>query len=258
MTAASAAAPTGTCPATAQARCVRPRQRTACLYLAPALIVMGIITFFPLVFQVFIFFDFRLPNIVTRLASRTAPAEFVGLDNYVRILKDNLGIPNFNFFRQVLYNLWWAFANVAVHVTWACHRAPAQRQGPAVQDLLAGALHPARGHPAHHRGDRLAQHVRHPERRHQRAAHPRRRAVQDPGGGAPDRLAAFQGDVFPFLPSESTTSSRSRSSRSSPPTPGWAGRSTRWSPPGRSRASRASCTRPPRWTAPATGRSSGT
>lgn len=81
------------------------------LYLAPAFIVMGIITFFPLLFQVYISFtDFNIG------ALRTGNAPWVGLDNYVRILENNLAIPNFFFFRQVIYNLWWALANVAVHV----------------------------------------------------------------------------------------------------------------------------------------------
>ena len=81
------------------------------LYLAPAFLVMGVITFFPLAFQVFISFtDFTIGSL------RTGNAPWVGLDNYVRILENNLAIPNFYFFRQVLYNLWWALANVAVHV----------------------------------------------------------------------------------------------------------------------------------------------
>src|SRR5262245_29936843 len=86
--------------------------KTVLLYLAPAFIVMGVITFFPLAFQVFISFtDF------TTGSMRTGNAPWVGLGNYQRIIENNLAIPNFFFFRQVLYNLWWALANVAVHVT---------------------------------------------------------------------------------------------------------------------------------------------
>jgi arabinogalactan oligomer/maltooligosaccharide transport system permease protein len=40
----------------------------------------------------------------------------VGFDNYQRIVNDNLGIPNFAFIRQVIYNVWWATANVVIHV----------------------------------------------------------------------------------------------------------------------------------------------
>src|SRR5918997_811923 len=87
--------------------------RTAYLYIAPALLVMAIITFYPLIFQAFIsFYDYRLPNVVPN----GRPAEMVGLENYVRILRDQLGIPNFHFLRMLFFNIWWAFSNVVIHV----------------------------------------------------------------------------------------------------------------------------------------------
>ncbi len=87
--------------------------RTAILYLAPAFIVMGLITFWPLIYQTYMSFtDFQLRNL--RLGSDPPP--FVGLDNYVKILQSNLGIPNFHFFRLIFFNLWWAFSNVVIHV----------------------------------------------------------------------------------------------------------------------------------------------
>lgn len=87
--------------------------KTALLYLAPAFFVMGIITFFPLAFQTYISFtEFTIRNI--RVGADPAP--WVGLQNYERIIANNLGIPNFHFFRQVIYNLWWALSNVVLHV----------------------------------------------------------------------------------------------------------------------------------------------
>jgi arabinogalactan oligomer/maltooligosaccharide transport system permease protein len=87
--------------------------RTAWLYLIPALLVMGIITFYPLLFQTYMSFtDFSLRNL--RPGAPAPP--FVGLDNYVDILASNLAIPNFNFLRLVAFNLWWAFSNVVLHV----------------------------------------------------------------------------------------------------------------------------------------------
>jgi arabinogalactan oligomer/maltooligosaccharide transport system permease protein len=87
--------------------------RTAYLYLLPAFLVMGIITFYPLVFQTYLSFtDFSLRNL--RPGAEAAP--MVGLDNYVKILSDSLNIPNFYFFRLVAFNLWWALSNVVVHV----------------------------------------------------------------------------------------------------------------------------------------------
>jgi arabinogalactan oligomer/maltooligosaccharide transport system permease protein len=87
--------------------------RTAVLYLAPAFIVMGVITFYPLVYQGYMSFtDFGLRNL--RPGAEAPP--FVGLDNYIKILSDNLGIPNFHFIRMLVFNIWWAFSNVIIHV----------------------------------------------------------------------------------------------------------------------------------------------
>lgn len=87
--------------------------RTAYLYLFPALIVMAVITFFPLAFQTYISFtDFGLEN----LPPGAPGADVVGLSNYQRIIDNRLGIPNFDFIRIVLFNLWWALSNVVIHV----------------------------------------------------------------------------------------------------------------------------------------------
>jgi arabinogalactan oligomer/maltooligosaccharide transport system permease protein len=84
------------------------------LYLAPAFLVMGIITFYPLIFQVWMsFHEFGQINFRVR---NPVPPEFIGLENYVKIAQSKLAIPNFEFPRLVLFNLWWAFSNVAVHV----------------------------------------------------------------------------------------------------------------------------------------------
>jgi arabinogalactan oligomer/maltooligosaccharide transport system permease protein len=84
------------------------------LYLVPAFAVMAVITFYPLAFQVWMsFHDFGQINFRVR---NPVPAEFVGLDNYVRVATSKLQIPNFEFVRLVLFNLFWAFSNVVVHV----------------------------------------------------------------------------------------------------------------------------------------------
>ncbi len=91
------------------------RQRSGpYLYLLPAFIVMAVITVYPLAYQVWMSFtDFSLKHFVQ--ANKLQP-EFVGLDNYVRIAGSKLQIPNFEFLRLVLFNLWWALSNVVVHV----------------------------------------------------------------------------------------------------------------------------------------------
>lgn len=84
------------------------------LYLVPALAVMALITFYPLGYQVWMsFHDFGLKNF---RVNNPEPALFVGLDNYIRIAQSQLQIPNFEFPRLVLFNLWWAFSNVVLHV----------------------------------------------------------------------------------------------------------------------------------------------
>ncbi len=84
------------------------------LYLLPAFLVMAFITFYPLAFQVWMSFtDFAQVNFNVRL--HVAP-HFVGLENYIDIAESKLAIPNFEFPRLVLFNLWWALSNVIVHV----------------------------------------------------------------------------------------------------------------------------------------------
>ena len=87
--------------------------RTAILYLTPAFVVMGLITFYPLLFQTYMSFtEFSLRNL--RPGADAPP--FVGVDNYVQILTSKLSIPNFEFFRLIFFNLWWALSNVVIHV----------------------------------------------------------------------------------------------------------------------------------------------
>ncbi len=87
--------------------------RTAYTFMLPALLVMAVITFYPLVFQIWMSFtDYGLRNL-----KATSPApNYVGIDNYVRILGNNIVIPNFDFLRVLTFNLFWAFTNVIIHV----------------------------------------------------------------------------------------------------------------------------------------------
>jgi arabinogalactan oligomer/maltooligosaccharide transport system permease protein len=89
-----------------------PDARTAILYLPPAVLVMGVITFYPLLYQTWMSFtDFGLGN----LSGKVAP-NLVGLDNYTQIIQSKLNIPNFEFLRLLFFNLFWAFSNVVIHV----------------------------------------------------------------------------------------------------------------------------------------------
>jgi arabinogalactan oligomer / maltooligosaccharide transport system permease protein len=87
--------------------------RTAYAFLAPALLVMAIITFYPLVFQIWLSFtDYGLRNLRVNSPAPT----FVGIDNYARVLNDDIVLPNFEFARVLVFNLFWAFSNVIIHV----------------------------------------------------------------------------------------------------------------------------------------------
>ncbi len=95
--------------------------RTAWLYIAPAYLLMMVITFFPQAFQIWMAFtDFRIQNLRFNLFDSTtwerfAP-EVVGLDNFVKILTSSLAIENYNFTRLLAFNIVWTFSNVFFHV----------------------------------------------------------------------------------------------------------------------------------------------
>jgi arabinogalactan oligomer/maltooligosaccharide transport system permease protein len=89
--------------------------RSAYFYMLPALLIMGVITFYPLLFQVWMSFtDYGLRNLRVGAPAPT----FVGVDNYIRILQNNIGIPNFNFLGILVFNLWWAVSNVVLHLVF--------------------------------------------------------------------------------------------------------------------------------------------
>jgi arabinogalactan oligomer / maltooligosaccharide transport system permease protein len=86
---------------------------TPFLYLLPAFLIMGVITFYPMGYQLWMSFtDYGIQNIRV-----DAPLpNFVGLKNYISILTTNLGLSSFNFWRTLAFNLWWTFSNVVIHV----------------------------------------------------------------------------------------------------------------------------------------------
>ena len=105
-------APSIALPTPRRRRRFSPDSRTALLYLLPAFIVMGIITFYPLLFQTWMSFtDFQLKNLSGKI-----PPNGVGLTNYADIVQSQLNLPNFEFVRLLFFNLFWAFSNVVIHV----------------------------------------------------------------------------------------------------------------------------------------------
>jgi arabinogalactan oligomer / maltooligosaccharide transport system permease protein len=85
------------------------------LYLLPAFLIMGVITFYPLVYQLIISFtNFDTTHLL--LGLKSPELQFIGFKNYVDILTGALPVENFNFFRVLLFNFWWAISNVVLHV----------------------------------------------------------------------------------------------------------------------------------------------
>ena len=83
-------------------------------YLLPAFLVMGVITYYPMVYQVWMSFtNYGLKNL-----RFDAPApDFVGLTNYINILNNGLGLSYYDFGKMLAFNLFWTFSNVIIHVT---------------------------------------------------------------------------------------------------------------------------------------------
>jgi arabinogalactan oligomer/maltooligosaccharide transport system permease protein len=76
---------------------------------------MSAITFYPLIYQVVLSFtNFELRHLM--LGMDSPDLENIGLQNYKDIVTGGLPVQNFEFFRVLVYNLWWAVTNVAVHV----------------------------------------------------------------------------------------------------------------------------------------------
>lgn len=85
--------------------------RLAYLYILPAFLIMAFITFYPIVYQVWMAFtNFELRHL------RLQNPEFVGFENFVRVL-GGLPIPNYSFGRILVFNIVWTFVNVFLHVT---------------------------------------------------------------------------------------------------------------------------------------------
>ncbi len=95
--------------------------RTAWTYILPAGLVMIFITLIPQLYQVWMSFtDYRVKNLRYVMFrpetwEKYAPP-FVGLDNYVKIITNNLAIENYDFWRLLLFNVTWTVVNVVFHV----------------------------------------------------------------------------------------------------------------------------------------------
>jgi arabinogalactan oligomer / maltooligosaccharide transport system permease protein len=86
--------------------------KVAYLYILPSALIMLVITIYPLVFQIWMSFtNYGVKNL------RTNNPDFVGLNNYANVITGNLPITNYDFWRLLTFNIWWAISNVIFHVT---------------------------------------------------------------------------------------------------------------------------------------------
>jgi arabinogalactan oligomer/maltooligosaccharide transport system permease protein len=86
------------------------------LYLVPALLIMTVMTYYPMAYNLWMSFtDYGIRN----LRFDAPPPNFVGIENYLNILNGGIAaqIPNFNFWYTLGFNLWWTFSNVIFHVS---------------------------------------------------------------------------------------------------------------------------------------------
>ncbi len=90
---------------------------TAYMYILPAALILLIITFYPLIYSIWMSFtDYGLANLRVGAPS----PKFVGLKNYSDILKGAVATKlgwDFNFWRMLGFNLWWTISNVIFHVS---------------------------------------------------------------------------------------------------------------------------------------------
>jgi arabinogalactan oligomer/maltooligosaccharide transport system permease protein len=94
-------------------------------YIAPAGVLMLIITFLPQSFQVWMAFtDFRVKNLRFNIFNPATWAQFApsyaepyGLGNFIKILTNNLALENYNFWRLLAFNITWTVVNVFFHVS---------------------------------------------------------------------------------------------------------------------------------------------
>ena len=106
--------------------------RTALIYILPAAIIMLLITFWPLIYQLWMSFteysnrNLRTTNVLLQmwgtmtgnLAEYNSPP-WVGLKNYIITLNGDLGkvLTGFDFWRILLFNFVWTFVNLVLHVS---------------------------------------------------------------------------------------------------------------------------------------------
>jgi arabinogalactan oligomer/maltooligosaccharide transport system permease protein len=75
---------------------------------------MSVITYYPMLYQVWMSFtNYGLKN----LRFDAPLPDFVGLQNYINIITNGIGLSYYDFGKMLAFNLWWTFSNVIIHVS---------------------------------------------------------------------------------------------------------------------------------------------
>ena len=87
------------------------RYRLPYLYILPAAAILAVVTLYPIGYGVYLSFtNFRLRDL------RDGSADWIWFRNYERILKNELPLTEFNFWRILGFNVTWTITNVILHV----------------------------------------------------------------------------------------------------------------------------------------------
>jgi arabinogalactan oligomer / maltooligosaccharide transport system permease protein len=87
------------------------RYRLPYLYILPAAVILAIVTVYPIVYELYLSFtNFGLRNL------RGKSPDWIWFRNYERILKNELPLTNFDFWRILGFNITWTVTNVFFHV----------------------------------------------------------------------------------------------------------------------------------------------
>jgi arabinogalactan oligomer/maltooligosaccharide transport system permease protein len=87
------------------------RYRLPYLYIAPAAVILAVITVYPILYELYLSFtNYGLKNL------RGKPPDWIWFRNYERILRGDLPLTDFNFWRILGFNITWTITNVVCHV----------------------------------------------------------------------------------------------------------------------------------------------
>ena len=100
------------------------RYKLPFLYILPAFIVLAVVTIYPIAYQIYLSFtNFAIKNL------RTGNADWVGLRNYQRILRNQVPLPNFDFWHILAFNIVWTVSQCLFPCRHrGCGRGAAQSQ----------------------------------------------------------------------------------------------------------------------------------